>query len=117
MPFVENLMGTGVPPSTASAMAGNGVTGLVATGTSATDALLLSNSFNGITTSSASTGVKLPKVTQGWCGVANRSGQTVTIYPNTGQTVDATTSITIANGKKMILFLTSSTTWESLLGA
>lgn len=118
MPFVEHLMGVGVPPLQASTTAGGGVTGLVATGTTATDALQLSASWSAITTSAASTGVKLPAVSGGFMGIRNDSGQTITIYPQTGATVNAAaSSVTIATAKTMILFQTSPTTWASVLTA
>lgn len=119
MPFTEHLMGTGVPPLQASTTAGGGVTGLVALGSTATDALQLSASWNAITTSAASTGVKLPGgVTQGFCGIRNDSGQTVTVYPPTGQTINAAAaSVSLATAKTMFFFMTSATTWASVLTA
>lgn len=118
MPFTEHLMGLGAPPYLAAATAGGGATGLVATGTTAADALQLSASWNAITTSAASTGVKLPAVSQGFMGIRNDSGQTITIYPQTGATVNAAAaSVTIATAKTMILFQTSPTTWASVLTA
>jgi outer membrane lipoprotein SlyB len=118
MPFIEHLMGVGFAPLQASTAAGGGVTGLVATGTTATDALQLSASFNAITTSAASTGVKLPATSGGWIAIRNDSGQTITIYPQTGATINAAAaSITLATAKAMLLFQTSATTWASILTA
>ena len=118
MPFIEHLMGLGTPANQAAAMAGGGATGLVATGTTATDALQLSASWNAITTSSASTGVRLPNVSGGFIGIRNDSGQTITVYPFTGATVNAAaSSVTLATAKTMILFQTSPTTWASVLTA
>lgn len=119
MPFVEHLMGLGVGPNVASATAGGGKTGLVATGSTATDALQLSASWNAITTSAGSTGVILPGGTSGgFCGVWNKSGQTITVYPGTGKTINAAAaSITMADAKAALFFQTSATTWASILTA
>lgn len=118
MPFIEHLMGLGTPGAVASAMAGGGATGLVATGSTATDALQLSASWNAITTSSASTGVILPKASGGFCGIRNDSGQTITVYPGTGKTINAAAaSVTVATAKTMFFFQTSATTWASCLTA
>lgn len=118
MPFVEHLMGLGTPAGQAGAMAGSGATGIVATGTTAADAYQLSNSWNAITTSSASTGVKLPAVTQGFCGIRNDSGQTIVVYPPSGATVNAAAaSVNLATATTMLLFATSPTTWASITSA
>lgn len=118
MPLLENVMGFGCPPSLASATVGGGLTGLVATGSTSADALQLSASWSAITTSSASTGVILPTCTAGFCGIRNDSGQTITVYPGTGNTINAAaSSVTIATAKTMIFFKTSATTWASCLTA
>ena len=119
MPFIEHLMGLGTPPNLASATAGGGATGLVATGSTSADALQLSASWNAITTSSASTGVILPGSTSGgFGGIRNDSGQTITVYPGTGKTVNAAaSSVTLATAKTMLFFQTSATTWATILTA
>ena len=118
MPFLEHLMGLGTPPALADATAGGGKTGLVAVGSTATDALQLSASWNTITTSSGSTGVILPKASGGFCGIRNDSGQTINVYPGTGNTVNAAaSSVTVATAKTAFFFMTSATTWASITGA
>jgi hypothetical protein len=118
MPFIEHLMGVGVPPVAASATAGGGVTGIVATGSTATDAFQLSGSFNAITTSAASSGVIMPKASGGWGAIWNNSGQTIVVYPPTGATLNnAAASITLATAKAMLFFQTSATTYATILTA
>lgn len=119
MAIPSRVLGSGTAPLTTLSICGDGATGLVATGTSATDALQLSAVWNTITTSSASTGVKLPPTEAGaMVGICNNSGQTITIYPATGSTINAAAaSVTLANGKTAILFAPSATTWASVTTA
>ena len=76
--------------------------------------------FISITTSSASTGVKLPPTEAGaMVGIRNDSGQTISVYPyNTSSTINAAAaSVTLATAKSMILFAPSATTWASVTSA
>ena len=120
MAIPSRVLAAGNSPLSTLNICGDGATGLVATGTTATDALQLSAVWNTITTSSASTGVKLPPTEVGaMVGIRNDSGQTITIYPfSTASTINAAAaSVTIATAKTMILFATSATTWASVLTA
>lgn len=118
MPFTEHLMGLGAGPYLAAATAGGGATGLVAVGTNAATALQLSASWNAITTSAGSTGVILPNASGGFCGIRNDSGQTITIYPGTGKTVNAAaSSVTLVTATTMFCFMTSPTTWATITSA
>ena len=100
-------------------IAGDGATGLVATGSSSTDALQLSAVFNTLTTSSASTGVKLPPTEAGaLVGIRNDSGQTITVYPASGSTINAgASSYSLATAKTALFFAPSATTWAAILTA
>jgi hypothetical protein len=119
MPIPSRVLASGNSPLATIAISGDGATGLVATGSSITDALQLSAVWNTITTSSASTGVILPPTEVGaTVGIRNDSGQTITVYPKSGSTVNAAaSSVTLATAKTMILFATSATTWASVTGA
>lgn len=118
MPFVEHVMGAGNSPLASSSIVGGGTTGIVATGSSASDAKQLSNSWNAITTSAGSSGVILPNTQGGFCGIRNDSGQTIVIYPGTGNTINAAAaSVTLGNGLTMFCFKTSATTWASITSA
>ena len=95
---------------------GDGATGLVAVGTTQATALQLSAVFNAITTSSASTGVKLPPCEAGaMVYIYNLSGQTLQIYSNGTETLNAAvagaTGVAVGNTKTAICFATSATTW------
>jgi hypothetical protein len=98
---------------------GDGATGLVAVGTTAADALQLSAVWNTLTTSSASTGVKLQPTEAGaMVGLRNDSGQTITVYPATSSTINAgSSSFSVATAKTALFFATSATTWAAILTA
>jgi hypothetical protein len=119
MSIPSRVLSSGSSPLLTTSICGDGATGLVATGSSITDALQLSAVWNTITTSSASTGVILPPTEAGaMVGIRNDSGQTITIYPKAGSTINAGAStLTMATAKTMILFAPSATTWASILTA
>ena len=120
MAFPSRIMGAGNSPLSAESICGTGAVGLVALGSTAADALQLNVSNNTITTSAASTGVKLPPTESGArMIIRNDSGQTITIYPfNTSSTINAgATSVTLATAKTMLLVGMSATTWATLTGA
>jgi hypothetical protein len=119
MPIPSRVLASGNSPLSAQSICGDGATGLVAVGTTAADALQLSAVWNTLTTSSASTGVKLPPTEAGAVvGLRNDSGQTITVYPATGSTINAgASSLSVATAKTVLLFATSATTWASITGA
>ena len=119
MAIPSRILSAGNSPLATVSIAGDGATGLVAVGSTAADALQLSAVWNTITTSSASTGVKLPPTEAGaMVGIRNDSGQTVTVYPATSSTINAAAaSVSLATAKTMILFATSATTWASVTTA
>jgi hypothetical protein len=119
MPIPSRVLASGNAPLSTVSICGDGATGLVATGTTANDALQLSAVWNTLTTSSASTGVKLPPTEAGAVvGLRNDSGQTITVYPATGSTINAgASSLSVATAKTVLFFATSATTWASITGA
>ena len=119
MAIPSRVLGAGNSPLATISICGDGAVGLVATGSTIADALQLSAVFNTITTSSASTGVILPPTEAGaLIGLRNDSGQTITVYPKAGSTINAGAStLSVATAKTVLLFATSATTWASILGA
>lgn len=119
MAIPSRILASGNSPLSTISIAGDGATGLVATGSSATDALQLSAVFNTLTTSAASTGVKLPPTEAGaLVGIRNDSGQTITVYPATGSTINAAaSSYSLATAKTALFFAPSATTWAAILTA
>jgi len=116
----SNLTSGGkLPAATANLIIGPTAIALVATGSSQTDALQLTADVNTITTSSSSTGVKLPKCEKSsMIVVNNQSGQTLKVYPyeTSGVTVDSTTSADVANSRTAIFFGTG-VDWAFCYGA
>ena len=119
MPIPSRMLAMGNAPGSTTAIAGYGTTGLVATGTTIADALQLSADFNTITTSSASTGVILPPTEAGAVVVIrNDSGQTITVYPKSGSTINAAAStLSVATAKTVVFYGMSATTWASITTA
>lgn len=119
--FTSHILASGTSPQLAQTITGGGATGLVAVGTNQATALQLSTSQNAITTSSSSTGVKLPATEMGneiW--IRNDSGQTITVYPfeTSGTTFNAAaSSVTVVTAKTIVFKAVSSTYWISLLTA
>jgi hypothetical protein len=119
MPIPSRVLGSGNAPLSTTSICGDGAVALVALGSTATDALQLSAVWNTITTSSASTGVKLPPTEAGAVvGIRNDSGQTITVYPATGSTINAAAaSFSLATAKTALFFAPSATTWAAILTA
>ena len=91
---------------------------LTAAGSSASDALALSAVHNRVSTTAASTGVKLPPAEAGAIvTVANDGANSLTVYPQTGSTIDGGASVSIATTKRRLFVGISPTVWVSLLGA
>ena len=119
MAIPSRVLASGNAPLSTTSICGDGATALVATGSTASDALQLSAVWNTITTSSASTGVILPTTEPGaMVGIRNDSGSTITIYPKSGSTINAGAStLSLATAKTVLLFAPSATTWASVLTA
>ena len=118
MAIPSRVLASGNSPLATISICGDGATALVAVGTTQATALQLSAVVNAITTSSASTGLKLPPCEAGAVVyIYNLSGQTLQIYSNesTGVTINAavagSTGVAIGNTKTAICLGTSATTW------
>ena len=120
MTIPSRVLGAGNSPLSTQSICGTGTVGLVAVGTTITDALLLSTSQNTITTSSASTGVRLPPTEDGArVIIRNDSGVTIAVYPySVASTINAgATSLSLATAKTAVFYATSATTWVSITTA
>jgi len=120
MAFPSRIQGSGQSGLSSTAIAGDVAAGLTATGTNAGTSTQLSAVYNVVTVvTSSAAGVKLPTVEIGaLCFVANDdSADSLTVYPQTGSTIDGAASVAVAAGKRRFFVGTSATTWVSLLGA
>ena len=111
-------MAAGNSPLSTLAIAGDAATGVVALGSTQATATQLSAVFNALTTSSASTGVLLPKCETGaFVLIYNLTGQTQQIYTNeaTGVTMNSAvagaTGVSLSNTKTALCFADSATHW------
>jgi hypothetical protein len=118
MAIPSRIMAAGTPALAAQQIAGNGAVGIVALGSTQAGATQLTDVFNTITTSSASTGLLLPACEKGaLIFIYNLSGQTQQIYTQeaTGVTINAAiagaTGVALGNTKTAICFAPSRNTW------
>jgi len=118
MSIPSRILAAGNSPLATVAIAGDAGTALVAVGSTQATALQLSSVFNAITTSSASTGLKLPPCEAGaMILIYNLSGQTLQVYSNetSGVTMNSavagSTGVQVGNTKTAIFFADSATHW------
>lgn len=117
MPIPSRVLGSGVNSLSTVSICGDGQDDIVAAGTSAGDATQLVAVYNSIDSASPGTGVKLPTTEAGaLLVVANSSSHTVTVYPQTGSTINQTTSASIAQDHASVFFAVTNTQWYSLNG-
>jgi len=118
MSFPSRIQGTGQSGLSAQTIAGDVDNGVTAAGTTAANATQVNAAFVRVSTTASGTGVKLPKVEVGaWMVVRNDGGNALTVYPQTGTTINGTADDTIAAGKANLFFGSSATTWVTLDGA
>jgi hypothetical protein len=118
MAFPSRVQGAGQSGGAALAICGEVDNAVTAAGTTAADATRVNNTYVRVSTAAASTGIRLPTVEVGAMMVVRNDGaQTLTVYPQTGTTINGATSDSIAAGKANLFFGSSATTWVSLDGA
>ncbi len=118
MPIPSRVMSAGNSANSATAICGDAANGLVAIGSTQAGALQLNAVFNALTTSSGSTGTKLPPCEAGaLVFIYNLTGQTQQIYTNetTGVTMNSavagSTGVSLGSTKTAICFADSATHW------
>ncbi len=120
MAFPSRIQGSGISGGATGSIAGDVATGVSAAGTTAGTSTQLTAVYNVVSTvTAAAAGVKLPTAETGaMCFVANDDGaDSLTVYPQTGSTIDGAASVAVAAGKRRFFVGTSPTTWVSVLGA
>jgi len=103
----NKLMGVGFSAEQAKQLSGQGAQALTATGSSATDALLLSSHHNAFSTVGSGTGaiVSTSLLPGDSVYVYNGGANTLAIYPPTGATVDNTTSVSLVTLKGCLIVM------------
>ena len=118
MAYPSRVLAAGNSPLSTTSICGDAANTLTATGSSTTDALLLSAVNNRVSTTAASTGVKLGVAEAGAAVVvANDGASSLTVYPQSGATIDGAASVAIATTKRRVFIGISPTVWVSILGA
>jgi hypothetical protein len=122
MAIPSRLLGSGLSPLAATNICGDVADTLTAAGTSNTDALALSSIINRVTTTAASTGVRLMLPEVGSTVVVINSGaNALLVYPGTGASINALTATTggfsVGAGNRALFVGTSSTNWFAVLSA
>lgn len=117
MSQTKKLTGAGFAPLQAISIIGDNDYGVTATGSSASDAYALGYTNTVFTTVAASTGAILPagQATSDLVRVVNHGANALTVYPNTGGTVDGGASVSISAGayKEFLMTSNDSLTWLS----
>lgn len=124
MSIKRHLMGLGVPPQTASAIAGGAAGGgITALGTNLATAFQITGSFAGFTTVGSGTGAALPSVDPGdEVFVSNLSAsQALLVYPdsssNTVQGGSAGAGFSVAANKSATFKKVTTAAWGAILSA
>lgn len=117
MSIPSRVLGSGISQLSTVSICGDGVDDIAAAGTSAGNATQLTYVYNSVDTVSPNTGVKLPTTEMGaTIFVANSGAHTLTVYPQSGSTINQTTSASIAQNHTTLFFAVSNTQWYSLNG-
>lgn len=110
------LMGLGLPAAQAGAIGQTTIGTLAATGSDQAGAAAVVSALTRMTTASAG-GALLPRASgKPVFVIYNNSGNTVTVYPTGTETINNTTSFSLADGK-VGAFFPGSSAWLGLLGA
>lgn len=122
MPIPTRLMGVGLVAAQAQNICGDVFDSITAAGSTNADATQLSGAINRVTTTAASTGVRLmlPEVGSSVV-VVNSGANALLVYPGTGAQINALTATTggfsVAAGGRAMFVGTSSANWFALLSA
>lgn len=117
MAIPSRVLGSGISQLSTISICGNGLDDIVAAGTSAGNATQLTYVYNSIDTTSVGSGVMLPPTEMGAIiYVTNSGAHTLTVYPQTGSTINGTTSASISVNHSSLFFAVSNTQWYSLHG-
>jgi len=113
----SRVLASGVSQLSTVSICGDGLDDIIAAGTSAGNATQLTHVYNAVNTTPSSSGVMLPPCEMGAVVIVVNSGaNTLTVYPKSSDTINATTSSSIAQDDTSLFFAVSNTQWFSLVG-
>ena len=108
----EKLLRAGLSPAAAEMLVGE-VQSLASAGSSATDATKITGEI--VLVASGSGGAILPASQKGDTYLLkNESGNNCVLYPPTGATINATTSVTVATAESCVIFFSSPTACHTI---
>ena len=109
----SKLLSVGLPAAAAGGIVGDVQATLVLAGSAASDAAAITGEC--VLMTSGTGGAILPASTKGDTYLLkNESGSTCTLYPPTGATINATTSLSMATAKSVVVFFTSATACHTI---
>jgi len=113
----SRVLGSGVNSLSTVSICGDGVSTLSAAGTSAGDATTITYVYTNVSTVTAGSGVILPPAEMGATVIVKNSGaNALTVYPNSGNTINNAGFGTINADCSALFFAVSNTLWEELQG-
>lgn len=117
MALPSRVLGSGVNSLSTVSICGDGKDDITAAGTSAGNATQLLAIYNSVDTTPPASGVKLMKCEMGATVVIVNSGaHTLTVYPYDSDTINGTTSASVAQNHSTMFFAISNSRWYSLNG-
>lgn len=118
---ISEIIATDVPPAVAQILTLVGANSISAAGSAQGDATALTADLNIVTTTALSSGVRLPATKNTTNGqskhlimVSNRGANTLSVYPATGESINAlaaNTAISVTAGSGRIFWTTGNGVW------
>ena len=117
MAIPSRVLGAGLNSLATISVCGDGVDDFVAAGTSAGNATAIRYVYTSVDTTPSGSGVILPTTEMGAVVIiANSGAHTVTVYAQTGSTINNGTTALIPKDHTTLFFAVSNTAWYSLNG-
>ena len=118
MAIPSRVLGSGVSQLSTVSICGDGNASVVAAGTSAGNATVITYVYNNVTTVAAGAGVRLPPTEMGETIIVRNGGaNTLLVYPyDSGSSINSSGSGLINTGCSAMFYAVSNTVWEELQG-
>lgn len=118
MAIPSRVLGSGVSQLSTVSICGDGNASVVAAGTSAGNATVITYVYNNVTTVAAGAGVRLPPTEMGETIIVRNGGANpLLVYPyDAGSSINSSGSGLINTGCSAMFYAVSNTVWEELQG-